>query len=236
MPNSAKIPSIRLSPYFIFIWILCDSTEFGQFASNVKSQGKDLAMRYLPQFTWTPSSVRVTTPRISAVSFWHHLLLFRAIHTQMCIDRHGCAHKMYKEAESDLAVKFSYISSQYKSQSWFFSISFLKSPEHQSSHPKPRARANSGAALSSTAGILNIHGKQAKNCRKRKKKRMMLTARSTPGQLCTRLVRGWGCIRSENKVRRVCQLEMGKLCNYLNMSMPACSERRLGTWIHFYTC
>lgn len=115
-------------------------------------------------------------------------------------------------------------------------VCFSESPEHHSSHSKARPRANAGAALSSTAGILNTHGKQVKNCRKSQKKRIMLTARSTPGQLGTQLVRGWGCIRSENKVRRVCQLEMGKFCNYLNMSMPACSERRLGAWIHFYTC
>lgn len=213
---------------------------------DAKSQGKDLAMRNLSQFIPASSCVGVTAPRISllcpsgtiyAIFFCYSELY---THKQMYLNKYGCiTYKMYKEAENDLAVKFYHMSSQCKTRlvffffGWFVGcvclfVCFSESPEHHSSHSKARPRANAGAALSSTAGILNTHGKQVKNCRKSQKKRIMLTARSTPGQLGTQLVRGWGCIRSENKVRRVCQLEMGKFCNYLNMSMPACSERRLG--------
>lgn len=155
---------------FLFESSVIHPTDFGQFSSNEK-------MWRVKEKTWQweifhnsyehqavlmsqhPGSLLCPSVPCTAVQSYTHTDVYRQT---------SCTYKMYKEAESDLAVKFPYISSQYKTQSWFFFISFLKSPEHQSSHPKPRARANSGAALSSTAGNLNIHGKQAKNCRKRK--------------------------------------------------------------------
>lgn len=118
----------------------------------------------------------------------------------------------------------------------FHSLVFPKALNTSLTTQSTRHCISVGAVLSSTVGILSTYEKQTTNCRSSREKRTRLTARSTTGQLCTQLVQGWGCIRSENKVIRVCQLEMGKLCNYSNMSMPACSERRLGTWICFYTC
>lgn len=93
---------------------------------------------------------------------WYHILLFRAAHTQqMYTDRYryyiwdvqrgrewfGCEILLHFMSVQNTVLIF---------------ICFPKSPEHQPSYTKPRPRANAGAALSSTAVILNIHGKQTK--------------------------------------------------------------------------
>lgn len=240
MPNSAKIPSIRLSPGFILIWILCDPTDFGQFSSNEKCEesrqipGNEKSFTIHINIKLCSCSQHPGSLLCPCGTIYSYSELYT--HKQMYIDRYRCTtYKMYKEAENDLAVKFTHISSQYKTQSWFFSFAFPKALNTSPATQSP------GWGKCWSSPFLNSwyfkHTRKAgKKLQEEQKKEDEVNSKINSRPAKHTACPGVECIRSENKVRRVCQLEMGKLCNYLNMSMPACSKRRLGTWIHFYTC
>lgn len=143
MRNSAKIPDIRLSPGFILIWILCDPTDFGQFSSNERCEESRKGPGNEKSFT-AHISIELCSCHNTPDLYYVLLVPWTAIqsytHTNRCIQTDiGITYKMYKDAESDLAVNFSYISSQYKTQSCFFLLAFPKalniSPATQSPGP-----------------------------------------------------------------------------------------------------
>lgn len=118
-----------------------------QWMEDVKSQGKDLTKRNLSQSISATNCVHLTTSRISVIIGlvpyidYSDICTHRYIWTYTDIDVYiyRCMERE-KEAERDLAVKFSYISSRYKTYSWIFSfICFTQSPEHHPGHPKHQA-------------------------------------------------------------------------------------------------
>lgn len=167
MPNSAKISSIRLCPGFILIWIPCDPTDFGRFSVNGRCEesrkrpGKEkpftihvsnklCASHHIQDLCYNGPGTIYWLTRHTYTQIYMEIYRYRCIHTQM----YGERQRGRERPRSEILLHLKSVQNLFLN--FFHTFVFPRALSITLATQSARHCTSAGAALSSTAGILNI--------------------------------------------------------------------------------